>query len=72
MKNDMQIRQDVLAELAHDPDVPSDVIGVEVHCGVVKLAGCITDTTIKRSAELDARRVAGVTSVILDMGIEKR
>ena len=72
MKNDMQIQQEVLAELDRDDNIPAGAIGVEVHHGVVKLAGCVSDAAIKTSAELAARRVVGVTSVIMDMGVEKR
>ena len=72
MKNDMQIQQEVLSELEHDDNIPAGSIGVEVHQGVVKLAGRINDLATKRHAELDARRVAGVTSVVLDLGVETR
>ena len=72
MKNDMQIQQEVLAELDRDDNVPAGAVGVEVHQGVVKLAGRISDSATKKSAELDARRVGGVTSVILDLGVETR
>jgi osmotically-inducible protein OsmY len=72
MKNDSQIQQEVLAELDRDNNVPAGAIGVEVHHGVVKLAGCISDSAIKTSAELDARRIAGVTSVIMDMSVGTR
>ena len=72
MKNDTQIQQEVLAELDHDENVPAGAVGVEVHHGVVKLAGYLTDPAAKRSAELDARRVPGVTGIVLDMGVERR
>ena len=72
MKNDTQIQQEVIAELEHDDNVPSGAVGVEVHHGVVKLAGRVSDPTVKKSAELDARRVPGVTNIVLDMGVEKR
>jgi osmotically-inducible protein OsmY len=68
MKNDTQIQQEVVAELDRDENVPSGAIGVEVHHGVVKLAGRINDAATEKSAELDARRVDGVTNIILDMG----
>jgi osmotically-inducible protein OsmY len=71
MKNDTQIQQDVLSELGHDQNVPND-IGVEVHHGVVKLAGRINDSAAKKNAEVAARRVSGVTDVVLDMDISKR
>jgi osmotically-inducible protein OsmY len=72
MKNDTQIQQEVIAELEHDESLPADSIGVEVHHGVVKLAGLINDTETKRRAVLDARRVDGVRSIVLDMGIARR
>jgi osmotically-inducible protein OsmY len=72
MKNDTQIQQQVLAELERDEALPAGSIGVEVHHGVVKLAGCTNDAEVKKRATLDARRVDGVTSIILDMGIGKR
>ena len=72
MKNDQQIQQEVLAELETDETFPSGSIGVEVHHGVVKLAGRIGDIETKKRAALHARRVPGVTGIILDMGIERR
>jgi osmotically-inducible protein OsmY len=72
MKNDTQIQQDVLAELRNDGSLDAGSIGVEVHHGVVKLAGRISDADAKSRATQDARRVDGVTRVVLDMGVEKR
>ncbi|HXI47415.1 MAG TPA: BON domain-containing protein [Steroidobacteraceae bacterium] len=72
MKHDTQIQQEVIAELDRDENVPAGAVGVEVHHGVVKLAGRINDDTTKKSAVLDARRVDGVTGIILDMGVQKR
>jgi osmotically-inducible protein OsmY len=43
-----------------------------VHHGIVKLAGRINDPAMKKSAELDARRVTGVTGIVLDMGVSRR
>lgn len=72
MKSDIQIQQEVLAELEHDDKVPTGSVGVEVHHGVVKLAGPAGDPTIKQSAELAARRVNGVTNIVVDMGARQR
>jgi osmotically-inducible protein OsmY len=72
VKNDTQIQQDVLAELRQDGSLEAGSIGVEVHHGVVKLAGRLNDNESKSRALQDARRVDGVTSVVLDMGIERR
>ncbi|MFM9925224.1 BON domain-containing protein [Variovorax sp. H27-G14] len=38
-KTDSQIQYDVLAELAWEPSVDAASIGVEVHDGIVTLAG---------------------------------
>ena len=72
MKNDTQIQQEVLAEIEGDQTLKAGSIGVEVHHGVVKLASRIDDADTKKRAAQNARRVDGVTGVILDMGIEKR
>jgi osmotically-inducible protein OsmY len=69
MKNDLQIQQEVLAELDRDRNIMRGTIGVEVHHGVVKLAGRVDDHAIKRNAELAARRVADVTSVVMDIDV---
>lgn len=72
MKNDTQIQQEVLAELERDETLSPGSIGVEVHHGVVKLAGRINDSETKKRAALDARRVDGVTGIVLDMGVTTR
>jgi osmotically-inducible protein OsmY len=72
MKNDIQIQQEVLAELDHDQKVPTGSVGVEVHHGVVKLASASSDATIKENAEHAARRVPGVSQIVLDMGVGQR
>jgi osmotically-inducible protein OsmY len=72
MKNDMQIQQEVITELDRDDNVPPGSVGVEVHHGVVKLASPDGDPSMKRNAELAARRVAGVTNIVVDMGMGQR
>lgn len=69
MKNDIQIQQEVLAELNHDQKVPAGSVGVEVHHGVVKLAGTASDPAIKQNAERAARRVDGVKNIVMDIGV---
>ena len=69
MKNDIQIRQEVLAELDREQDVINGTIGVEVHHGVVKLAGGVSDYAIKKKAELAARRVGDVATVVMDIDV---
>jgi osmotically-inducible protein OsmY len=69
MKNDMQIQQDVVAELDRERNVVAGTIGVEVHHGVVKLAGRVSDSTIRKDAELAASGVDGVTTVVMDVDV---
>ena len=69
MKNDMLIQRDVLAELDREPNVITGTIGVEVHHGVVKLAGRVSNGAISKTSELAARRVDGVTDVIMDIDV---
>lgn len=74
MKNDKQIQGEVIAELKQDAALAADSIGVEVHHGVVKLAGRNGDTEMKQRVVQGVRRVQGVTGIILNMGtgIEQR
>jgi osmotically-inducible protein OsmY len=69
MKNDMQIQHDVLVELDREQNVITGTIGVEVHHGVVKLAGRVSDSATKENAELAARRVDDVTTVVMDIDV---
>jgi osmotically-inducible protein OsmY len=69
MKNDMQIKHDVLAELDREHNVVAGTVGVEVHHGVVKLAGRVSDRSIKENVELAARRVTDVTNVVMDIDV---
>ena len=69
MKNDMQIQRDVLAELDREPNVITGTIGVEVHHGVVKLAGRVSDSAIRKNAKLAASAVDGVTTVVMDVDV---
>jgi osmotically-inducible protein OsmY len=69
MRNDMQIKQDVLAGLGREQNVIAGSIGVEVHHGVVKLAGRVSDSEIKKNAEHAAGAVDGVTNVVMDIDV---
>jgi osmotically-inducible protein OsmY len=71
MANDMQIRHDVLTALDQEQNVISGTIGVEVHHGVVKLAGRVSDHTIKEDAERAAGRVDDVTAVVMDIDVAR-
>jgi|GEM_PF-2429952 osmotically-inducible protein OsmY len=69
MKNDMQIQSEVLAELDREQRIIAGSIGVEVHHGVAKLSGRVSDGAIKEIAELAARRVQDVTNVVMDIDV---
>ena len=69
MKNDVQIQQDVLAELDREQNIVAGTIGVEVHHGVVKLAGRVGDDSIRDNSEVAAHRVKGVMSVVMDVDV---
>ena len=69
MKNDVQIQQEVLAELDREQNIIAGTVGVEVHHGVVKLAGRVGDDTARENSEVAAHRVDGVTSVVMDVDV---
>ena len=67
MKNDVQIQQEVNAELDREQNIVAGTIGVEVHHGVVKLAGRVRDYAIIQRVEFAARHVEGVATVVIDI-----
>jgi osmotically-inducible protein OsmY len=69
MKNEMEMQQDVLAALGRDGTLVPGAIGVEVHHGVIKLAGRVSDISMSERSRDIARGVDGVTSVILDIDV---
>ena len=69
MKNDVQIQKEVVAELDREQSITTGTVGVEVHHGVVKLAGQVGDDTTREDSEVAAHRVDGVTSVVMDVDV---
>lgn len=69
MKNDVLLQHDVVAQLERELHIGDNQIGVEVHQGVVKLAGHVGDLATLRNVERVARRVEGATTVLLDVDI---
>jgi osmotically-inducible protein OsmY len=67
MKTDLEIQKDVGDALAREDAVPPGALGVEVHHGVVKLAGNVTDKSVIEASTDVARHVDGVTRVVLDV-----
>ncbi len=60
---DVDIQQDILAELAFDPEVKRTDVGIEVDGGVVTLTGTVETYTERWAAERAASRVTGVRAL---------
>jgi osmotically-inducible protein OsmY len=60
MKDDDELRRDVLAELEYDPSIDARKIGVAVEDGIVTLTGEVFSFAEKWNAERAAERVEGV------------
>jgi len=69
MKTDIQVQQDVLAELKWQPSVNAADIGVEVKDGIVTLAGHVDSYAEKWDAERFAQRVAGVKAIAVEIDV---
>lgn len=70
MKNDSQIKQDVIDELKFQPNVRETEIGVAVKEGVVTLSGFVDSFAQKLSAERAAENVSGVRAVAEDLKVK--
>ena len=64
MKDDEQLRRDVLAELEYDPSIDARKIGVAVEDGIVTLTGEVPSFAEKWNAERAAERVEGVRGIV--------
>jgi osmotically-inducible protein OsmY len=72
VQNDLLIQQRVLDQLRAIEGFDCSTIGIEVHHGVVKLAGRVNDFSARAKAERAARSVDDVRSVILDFDLHSR
>ena len=70
MKDDYQIKQDVLDELDWDPEIEASRVGVEVTDGAVTLVGAVETYRQKQAAREAAKRVAGVRALVDRLEIE--
>ena len=61
--NDLQLRQDIIAELDFEPSVNSENIGVAVKDGVVTLSGFTGSYAEKLAVETAVKRVKGVQAI---------
>jgi osmotically-inducible protein OsmY len=70
MKTDFELKNDVLDELAWQPNIDETKIGVIVENGVVTLSGVVDNYTKKIAAEKAAKAVKGVKAVALDIEVK--
>lgn len=69
MNDDRQLQQDVLQELAADPSVNAEKIGVSVNGGIVTLSGKVESFYEKWQAEKAAQRVLGIQGLTVAMDV---
>lgn len=69
-KTDMQLKRDVSEELGWDPAVDAARVGVEVHHGVVTLAGHVATYGEKLAVEQAALRVSGVKALVIALDVD--
>lgn len=69
MKTDLQLQQDVLAELDWDPAIDAAAIGVTVKDGIVTLSGTVASFAAKWDAEHAARQVGGVQALAVAIDV---
>lgn len=70
MKTDIDLKKDVMDELAWEPLVNEARIGVEVKNGIVTLSGHPNSYAEKLAAERAALRVSGVKAVTIDLDVQ--
>jgi osmotically-inducible protein OsmY len=71
-KSDIQLKQDIEAELAWEPQVNAAHIGVTVEKGAVSLLGTVDSYAEKWAAQDAIKRVAGVRTVAQDLTVKVR
>jgi osmotically-inducible protein OsmY len=69
MKTDMQLKDDILAELKWAPDVNETDVGVIVKNGVVTLTGHLPSYGEKMAAERAVARVSGVKALAMEITV---
>lgn len=69
MKSDSEVKSDVNEELAWEPSVQAENIGVAVREGIVTLTGSVQTYSEKFAAETAVRRVAGVRGIAEELTV---
>lgn len=70
IKTDAKLKEDVMAELAWDPAIHAENIGVIVKDGVVTLTGHIGTYAEKMAAEKAVRHVDGVKAIAMELDVK--
>lgn len=70
MKTDSQLKRDVMDELAWDPAVSANAIGVAVKDGVVTLSGHLDTFAEKVAVQRAVRRVTGVRAMAIELDVK--
>ena len=69
MKTDAQLKRDAEAELAWDPEINAEAIGIAVHDGIVTASGHLETYPEKWAVERALSRVAGVRALALELDV---
>jgi osmotically-inducible protein OsmY len=69
MKSDAELRRDVMEELAWEPALDAEHLGVICRDGVVTLSGHVDSYAAKTAAERAARRVKGVRAIAMEIDV---
>jgi osmotically-inducible protein OsmY len=70
VKTDSQLKRDVMDELAWDPAVSANAIGVAVKDGVVTLSGHLDTFAEKVAVQRAVRRVTGVRAMAIELDVK--
>ncbi len=70
MKNDTQLKSDILSELDWEPSINANQIGVEVKDGVVTLAGHVDSYAEKWNAEKAVERISGIRALAVEIAVK--
>lgn len=70
MKNDAQLKKDVLAELEWDPAINAAGVGVAVKDSVITLSGHLDNYVQKYAIERAVQRVEGVKAVAIELDVK--
>ena len=70
VRSDVQLQEDVLAELKWEPRIQPNEVGVAVKDGVVTLTGTVDSYSKRYAAEQAAHRVRGVKAVANDIDVK--